>query len=90
MGCNEPVHREEFLAWLKERIEACGHTVNDAPDYMRDAYLSGNPKDLIQLVWTEWFDYMNADWQARAYAEGGMRDRYGERHELPKLRRGYN
>ena len=90
MGCNDPAHREEFLAWLKERIEKCGFTVDDAPDYMKGAYLSGNPKDLNQLVWTEWFDYMNVDWQARAYTKGGMRDRHGEHRESPKLKRGYN
>ena len=90
MGCNDPAHREEFLDWLKERIEKCGFTVDDAPDYMKTAYLSGNPKDLNRLVWSEWFDYMNQDWRARAWAKGGMRDRHGEHHESPKLKRGYN
>ena len=47
MGCNDPAHREEFLTWLKERIEKCGYTVDDAPDYMKDAYLSGNPRTSI-------------------------------------------
>ena len=91
MGCNDPAHKEEFLAWLKERIEKCGFTVDDAPDYMKDAYVSGKPKDLNRLVWTEWFDYMNTDWRARAYAKGGMRDRHGPKWREPsKLKRGFN
>ena len=49
MGCNDPAHREEFLTWLKERIEKCGFTVDDAPDYMKDAYLLGNPKRVLVI-----------------------------------------
>ena len=90
MGCNDPAHREEFLDWLKERIEKCGFTVDNAPGYMKTAFLSGKPKDLNRLVWSEWLDYMNQDWRARAWAKGGMKDRHGERHESPKLKRGYN
>ena len=46
-----------FRDWLKNRIESVGYNVENAPDYLRLAYLSGNPKDLNALVWGEWYDH---------------------------------
>ena len=78
------------MAWLKARIEAAGYTIETAPEYLANAYRSGNPKDLNPLVWSEWFDANNPDWRAKAYAKGGLRSRHGEHRESPKLKRGYN
>jgi hypothetical protein len=90
MGINGPEVRDAFLTWLKSRIESVGYTVESAPSYLKDAYLSGNPKDLNLLVWQEWFEFNDPDWRGRAYAKGWLRSRHGERHESPKLKRGYN
>ncbi len=90
MGINGPESQEAFLTWLKSRIESVGYTVDSAPSYMKDAYLSGDPKDLNQLVWHEWFDHNDPDWRSRACGNGGLRSRHGEPHESPKLKRGYN
>jgi len=90
MGINGPEYREEFLVWLKNRIESAGYTPDSAPSYLKDAYVSGDPKALNALVWQEWFDYNNSGWRQKAYENGGFRSRHGERHESPKLKRGYN
>jgi len=82
--------REEFLPWLQARIESVCYTVQTAPDYLSKAYRSGNPKDLNALVWQEWYDFNNPGWREEAWAKGGLRSRHGERHESPKLKRGYN
>ena len=90
MGFNDPEHKETFQAWLKDRIESVGYTVDSAPSYLRDAYLSGNPKDLNALVWSEWADHMDPDWRQKAYEKGGLRSRHGEHRESPQLKRGHN
>ena len=90
MGVNSSEYREAFLAWLKKRIESVGYTVDSAPDYLRDAYLSGDPKDLNALVWTEWYEYNDPDWRQRARGKGGLQSRHGEQRESPKLKKGFN
>lgn len=72
MGCNDPRHREEFLAWLKERIEKAGESVVDPPWKFKAALASGNPKDLKAEVWREWYDHMNQGWKEAAKAAGGF------------------
>jgi hypothetical protein len=90
MTINGPESREAFLAWLKSRIESVGYTVDSAPGYLKDAYLSGDPKDLNALVWQEWYEHNDPDWRERAYAKGGLRSRHGEQRESPKLKHGFN
>jgi hypothetical protein len=48
---------KEFRQWLEKRMQSVGYTVDTAPSYLKDAYKSGNPKDLNQLVWQEWWSY---------------------------------
>ena len=60
MPCNDPKHKDEFLAWLRARIERNGFTVEDVPDYMGLAYRSGNSKDLNPVIWREWFNHYEA------------------------------
>ena len=56
---NDPENKEAFLSWLKIRIESNGFTIENAPEYMGKAYKSGNPKDLNQLIWQEWYEFNN-------------------------------
>jgi hypothetical protein len=48
---------KHFRQWLEKRIQSVGYTLDTAPGYLKDAYKSGNPKDLNQLVWQEWWSY---------------------------------
>ena len=72
MGCNDPRHKEEFLAWLTERIEKAGESVVDPPREFKAALTSGKPKDLRPEVWREWYDHMNPGWEEAAKAAGGL------------------
>ena len=74
MGCNDPRHKEEFLAWLKERIEKAGQSVGEPPSDLKKALKSGNPKDLKAEVWREWYDHMNQGWKEAAKAAGGFEE----------------
>ena len=56
---NDPENKEAFLSWLQNRIESNGFTIENAPEYMGKAYKSGNPKDLNQLIWREWYEFNN-------------------------------
>ena len=49
--------KEDFLAWLEERIGKYGYTVKNAPDTYLKAYKSGDPKDLPVLITQEWYAY---------------------------------
>lgn len=49
--------REEFLQWLEKRMQSVGYTVETAPNYLKDAYISGKPSDLNPLVWNEWLKF---------------------------------
>jgi hypothetical protein len=49
--------REEFLQWLEKRMQSVGYTVETAPNYLKDAYVSGKPSDLNPLVWHEWLKF---------------------------------
>ena len=72
MGCNDPRHKEEFLAWMTDRIEKAGESAMDPPWEFKAALTSGNPKDLRTEVWREWYDHMNQDWEEAAKAAGGL------------------
>jgi hypothetical protein len=48
---------EEFLQWLEKRMQSVGYTVEKAPNYLKDAYISGKPSDLNPLVWHEWLKF---------------------------------
>ena len=74
MGCNDPAHREEFLAWLTDRVEKAGESVVDPPWKFKAALASGNPKDLKADVWREWYDHMNPGWEDAAKAAGGFEE----------------
>ena len=56
---NAKENKEAFLTWLKNRIESNGYTIENAPEYMGAAYKTGNPKDLNQLIWQEWYEFNN-------------------------------
>ena len=49
-----------FLEWLKNRIESTGYSVEDAPDCIKRALLSGDPAELAwnnssdPSVWNDW------------------------------------
>ena len=64
-GINGPKYREQFLAWLEQRIIDVGYTPKTAPSYLKKAYKSGNPKDLSHLIWSEWYDHNNPDWRSQ-------------------------
>ena len=49
--------KEDFLAWLEERMGKYGYTVKNAPDTYLKAYKSGDPKDLPVLITQEWYAY---------------------------------
>lgn len=51
------IDKEEFLQWLEKRMESVGYSVDSAPSYLKDAYLTGNPSDLNPLVWHEWLRF---------------------------------
>ncbi len=48
---------EEFLQWLEKRMQSVGYTVETAPSYLKNAYVSGKPSDLNPLVWHEWLKF---------------------------------
>ena len=73
---NDPENKEAFLSWLKNRIESNGFTIENAPEYMGKAYKSGNPKDLNQLIWQEWYEFNNPNDVADSLSRGA---RYIER-----------
>ena len=83
MGCNDPRHKEEFLAWLTDLVEKAGESVVDPPWEFKAALASGNPKDLKPEAWREWYDHMNPGWEAAAKAAGGFRE-----EETPKFNYG--
>ena len=72
MGCNDPQHKEQFLTWLKARIEEGGDSIKKPPSELLAAYRSGNPKDLDASMWREWYDHFNPGWKEEAVAVGGF------------------
>jgi len=58
---NSPAMKKEFLAWLEARIEKYGYTTENAPDYYLKAYKSGDPHDLENSLWNEWYNF-NHEW----------------------------
>ena len=52
---NSPDIKEEFLSLLKSRVEQYGFEENNAPDYYSKALKSGDPHDLPNSLWTEWY-----------------------------------
>ena len=47
--------KDEFLLWLKKRIESQGFNLENAPLYMRNSYESCDPNTLPPIVYSEWF-----------------------------------
>ena len=82
---NDPENKEAFLSWLKNRIESNGFTIENVPEYMGKAYKSGNPKDLNQLIWREWYEFNNPNDVAYYLSRAGGRyiervSKYGNRY----------
>ena len=72
MGCNDPEHRERFLAWLHDRVVRSDHGISELSAELEAALVSGNPKDLSVSIWREWYDYMNPGWKEETKAKGGF------------------
>ena len=47
--------KDEFLLWMKKRIEKQGFNLDNAPLYMRNAYESCDPNSLPPMIYCEWF-----------------------------------
>ena len=83
---NSPEMKEAFLSWLRARVKHYGYEENNAPDYYSKALKSGDPHDLPNSLWTEWYEFNNPNDIQESFIKGNNR----KPKEPSKLKKGYN